>query len=102
MPYFSRLIGLKSPETSSEPAMKALPLRGLGLVALAEDEPQMAVMLLQRALAILEQAPLERLGLREIMIETMRALADAHTALRSKPQRARELRRRAAELESAN
>ncbi|WP_434425429.1 protein kinase domain-containing protein [Nannocystis pusilla] len=96
--YFA---GLLAYDPTSEPLLQALGLRGIGLVQLRQGEPEIALALLQRALKLLEQAATDRTGLAAMQAATMRELAEALAALRRDPRRVRELRRRAAELESA-
>ncbi|PCC73792.1 serine/threonine protein kinase [Nannocystis exedens] len=99
LPYFASLLAHES--TASDPALKAAALRGFGLVHLAKGQPELAVAPLQEALRLFEQAPGDRSGIPAMRVATMRELADALTATGRSPEKVRELRRRAAELESA-
>lgn len=99
--YFTRLMRLYRTETPPEPALQAIPLRGIGLAHLRDGKPDLALPFLEQALKILEQSPHERGGVSENLGATMRDVADALTALRREPRRVRELRRRADELQSA-
>jgi tetratricopeptide (TPR) repeat protein len=98
--YFAELLALYRQKPGSEPALQAVPLRGLGLVYLAEKDPKVAYPFFDEALRILERSPIEREGITENLIATMRDLADTLTLLRRDPRRARQLRQRAAELEA--
>lgn len=100
LPYYMRLMMLYSEKTPPEPALQAVPLRGIGLAHMTADAHDLALPFLVRALKILEHAPHEREGVSDLLAATMRDLADVFTALRREPQRTRELRRRAAELAS--
>ncbi|WAS91024.1 serine/threonine-protein kinase [Nannocystis punicea] len=99
LPYFNRLMALYLEDSPPEPALRAVPLRGIGLVHGAKGQPELALAFLEQALEILEKSPLERGGMSDILAATMRELADTLTALRRDPERVRQLRRRAAEID---
>ncbi|MDC0672026.1 serine/threonine-protein kinase [Nannocystis radixulma] len=101
LPYFNRLMALQLDAPPEEPALRALPLRGMGLVYAAKGQPELAIAFLEQALEILERSPDDRLGMADVMVATMRELADALAAARRDPARVRELRKRAAAAEAA-
>jgi len=100
LPYFNRLLALHRDEAPEEQALRAVPLRGIGLVYSAKGEPELAIAFLEQALEILEREPSDRLGMQALTIATMRELAEALAAARRAPQRIRELRSRAAAAEA--
>ncbi|MEZ4451974.1 MAG: serine/threonine-protein kinase [Nannocystaceae bacterium] len=95
-PYFERSLALA--DDPEAPALRAFPLRGLGLLYLEAGDPAAAVPLLEEALARLEADP-ERSP--ATTAEVSRELASSLRALGRAPERARALIRRAEAIERA-
>lgn len=99
LPYFGRLMALHVQDPPEEDVLRAFPFHGIGRVHLIHGEPALAVPFLEQALAIFASQPHEREGMAATHAACARELADALQALGRAPQRVRELRRLAREIE---